>query len=202
MFARRFLTGALAAGALFACSEGTAPRQSHDTAEQGPPTSLGDRVALGRHVRVLRWQRALADPVTGSATLGPRGGTIKVGTLATFTVPAGALTRNTTITVTALPGRHVVFQGQPSGLQFATPATLAIFLANTNGRGQVKLRGTLLGGYIASPEQIGSDDGVDDSEDNPAATDVLFSKVTLPVPHFSVVILASQRTTGWDGGAQ
>jgi hypothetical protein len=152
--------------------------------------------AGGRRVTVIKWTKPLKADVTGSASIGSAGGVIKLSSLnVTFTVPRGALTRTTTVTLTVKAGKYVVFAGGPSGTQFATPATLTMSLAKTTAGGKAALRGTLLGGYIDSPTQIGSDDTVTDSEDNAAVTNALMTTASWPVPHFSVVILASQRVS-------
>ena len=146
------------------------------------------------HVRVLRWLGSgLKQDVSGSAIIGKAGGTITLADLGvTFRVPAGALTSSTRITVTALAGHRVVFSGTPSGTHFGTPAVMTVDLSHTNAYRNKTLAKGLVGGYIPSISWIGSDDTTDDTEDYPATSNDLVTTASFPVPHFSVVILASQ----------
>jgi hypothetical protein len=74
--------------------------------------------------------------------IGPSGGAMQIGPH-TFSVPAGALSSNVTITADAPHDNvnRVVFS--PEGLTFATPATLTMSYANCN------LLGSLLPKHIA-----------------------------------------------------
>ena len=58
-------------------------------------------------------------------TIGPSGGSIQVNGHV-LTVPAGALSRNVTISATAPTGFVASVQFQPEGLRFARPATLTL----------------------------------------------------------------------------
>jgi hypothetical protein len=193
MNARPILSAALIAGlgAMSACGD--------SSTMLGPKTSAiaADRATAAdghrRHVRVLRWNEALSHDVTASAAIGPRGGTLSLrGLNTTFVVPAGALTARTTITVTALAGRRVVFTMTPHGTQFAKPAILTMSLKNTNAYHKQSWRTLLEAGYIESPVQIGTDDGVDTYEDIATTVDAGVTVASFPMSHFSVVILASQ----------
>jgi hypothetical protein len=57
--------------------------------------------------------------------VGPLGGTVKVNNH-TLVIPAGALTRNVTITATAPADNVSSVQFQPEGLQFARPVKLTL----------------------------------------------------------------------------
>ena len=201
MQARRLLNAALftAAGALLACVDGTpvSPKSPARVAERMGANASADVGTANsvphRRVRVLRWTEPLSNDVVGSAMIGAAGGVIALPNIgATFTVPAGALTARTRIAVRALAGRRVIYKMSPDGLHFATPATLTMSLANTNAYHKPKWRRILRGGFIVSPLLIGTDDGVDTSEDFEAVVDEAVTVASFPVPHFSVVILASQ----------
>jgi hypothetical protein len=201
MNVRLLLTGALVAGlgSLSACGESAAPVAPRRMAPAGAAASSAstDVAYSGGHrrVRVLRWDQGRDQDLVASATIDASGGTIRIpGANATFTVPAGALSAPTTITVRALAGRRVVFTMLPEGLQFATPATLTLGLRNTNAFHKSAWRRLLTGGYIESPVQIGDDDSVDSYETEPATVDLAVTVASFLVPHFSVVILASQMT--------
>jgi hypothetical protein len=117
--------------ALGACSDvPTAP-----TADQSPPTGNGLLNLLGgggREVRVVkRTVPLLADEVV-TKTIGRSGGTIYLpkGGL-TITVPRGAVTTNTTFTVTAPKGDLVGYHFAPHGVTFRKPLRASQRLAGT-----------------------------------------------------------------------
>jgi len=60
-----------------------------------------------------------------TANIGPNGGRLNVGPHS-LVFPRGALSRQTQITAHAVRGNHVRVEFSPSGLQFATPATLTL----------------------------------------------------------------------------
>ncbi len=207
MNVRLLATGALFAGigALYACGDTTAPlappsppsaakvsKAAPPAANPASPSAAADG-NHGHKVRVLRWTDHLKNKLSAHATIGPQGGTISIEKIgAVFTVPKGALSARTTITMRADAGKNVVFEMSPNGLKFAKPATLTLDLSFTNAyhnQGWAKL---LSGGYITSPLLIGADDGVTTYEDEPATVDDAVTTASFPVPHFSVVILASQ----------
>ncbi|HEX4561976.1 MAG TPA: hypothetical protein VH113_09120, partial [Gemmatimonadales bacterium] len=68
-------------------------------------------------------------PATSTATIGPLGGTLKVGPH-TLVVPAGALADNVTITGALASGSYNAVTFQPEGLQFARSASLTMSYAN------------------------------------------------------------------------
>ena len=199
MHARHLVIGAMFAGtaAVIACNEPSAPASPKSPgAEAMAVAPRNDGNGGGNRVHVIKWIDTLTHDVVRWRKIGPRGGVIYMRPLhASFTVPAGALTSNTVITVRAITGRRVVFQMQPEGLQFLVPATLSMPLDNTNAFHNNGWRNMLVGGYITSAGSITPDDSVTDYEDHPALTDSGLTMVSWPVPHFSVVILASQRTT-------
>ena len=60
-----------------------------------------------------------------TANIGPNGGRLNVGPHS-LVIPRGALSRQTQITAHAVRGNSVRVEFSPSGLQFATPATLTL----------------------------------------------------------------------------
>jgi hypothetical protein len=192
---------------MYACGDTTSPLAPRAAATRvivaDPTTSAASPAAAdraadgsgnhGHKVRALRWTNRLHSAVVVRAVIGPKGGTIrmpKVG--AVFTVPAGALATRTTITMRAIAGRNVVFDMGPNGLKFAQPATLTLDLSFTNAYHNQTWGRLLSGGYITSSLLIGADDGVTTYEDEAATVDDAVTTASFPVPHFSVVILASQ----------
>jgi hypothetical protein len=67
-------------------------------------------------------------PYTGSAVIGPLGGTVTFGPHELI-VPPGALFTPTTITAQTLASDTIAVQFQPQGLTFAVPATLELSYA-------------------------------------------------------------------------
>jgi len=189
----------VAIGVVLACSDSVAPvtpRSMSATSASASASRLkfGAAAGRGQQVRVLRWSGSgLSKDVTSSASIGKHGGTVTLRELGvTFTVPSGALDRRKTITVTALAGHHVVFQMAPDGTHFRVPATLKMDLTHTNAAHDKTLMKILVGGYIPSVTSINGDDSADDTEDYPATVNDSVTTAVFPVPHFSVVILASQ----------
>jgi hypothetical protein len=70
-------------------------------------------------------------PATATANIGPLGGSLRVGPH-TFTVPAGALSQNVTITASLSADTVNAITFQPEGLQFAKSASLTMSYANCN----------------------------------------------------------------------
>jgi hypothetical protein len=78
-------------------------------------------------------------PKSGTATIGPAGGTVRLSSGPSLEIPKGALAANTTITITAAdvtaPNGAIskVFQFGPEGTSFALPVTVSFPLpAGTN----------------------------------------------------------------------
>ena len=88
-----------------------------------------DHVARGL---LVRRDVNLADDVSATATITPRGGFLalrEAGLLLYF--PSGAVSRSVEITATAVKGNRVVYDFQPHGLTFARPIYVAQSLAAT-----------------------------------------------------------------------
>lgn len=117
-------------------------------------------------------------PAYASQTIGRWGGVIHVGPH-TFTVPAGALDHNVTITAYAPSDKYNRVEFGPQGLQFDKPASLTMSYANCN------LLGYLLPKHIAYVDQDLNILYLLQSVDN-----LLTQKVTGKVDHFSDYALA------------
>jgi len=192
----------IAIGAVLACSDSVAPvaPKQMSALSEAPAKGGKDKPsntqngAQVHHVKVLRWLGAgLKQNISAYAYIGKEGGKITLADLGvTFTVPAGALSTTTKITITAVAGHYVVFAGSPTGTHFATPAIVTVDLTKTNALKNKTAAKLLVGGYIPSVSVIGSDDTANDTEDYPVTTNEAVTTASFPVPHFSVVILASQ----------
>ena len=115
---------------------------------------------------------------SASQTIGRSGGTMHIGPH-TFTVPAGALSHNVTITAYAPSDKYNRVEFGPSGLQFNKSASLSMSYANCS------LLGDLLPKHIAYVDQHLSILYLLQSVDN-----LLTQKVTGKVDHFSDYALA------------
>ena len=192
----------IAIGAVLACSDSVAPvaPKQMSALSEAPAKGGKDKPsntqngAQVHHVKVLRWLGAgLKQNISAYAYIGKEGGKITLADRGvTVTVPAGALSTTTKITITAVAGHYVVFAGSPTGTHFATPAIVTVDLTKTNALKNKTAAKLLVGGYIPSVSVIGSDDTANDTEDYPVTTNEAVTTASFPVPHFSVVILASQ----------
>jgi hypothetical protein len=74
-----------------------------------------------------------------------------------MSIPRGALSAETLISVTALAGPHVAYDMQPHGLQFLRPVTVVQELRNTASYGTPEGNGVRSAYLAASNQQIGAD---------------------------------------------
>jgi ZU5 domain-containing protein len=162
----------------------------------------------GAIVRPIRRQQPMAAEVSWSFDVDARGTTVRhPATGLTITVPAGAVTAPTHITVYALRGAPLAYRFEPHGLQFAQPIQLTQSLHGLLLGAASQPIPRLLGGYFA-----------DDSLDTDAATgnasvieilpvqiDVRGHNAVLSIRHFSGYTVASaasdslpDRHLSWD----
>ena len=118
--------------ALISCTEGslTAPASANTAPAFGraPQDDLfGSSAHLPKYVGLLRCTPVAS--VSASKVIGPEGGVLEVGAN-TLTVPAGALSREVTITGVAPSGSVNRIEFGPEGLQFHKPAKLEMGYAN------------------------------------------------------------------------
>ena len=140
-------------------------------------------------VTALRWQTPLESDISRSAVIGPAGGSISIGELGfRFTVPAGALSEPTNVTVTAVAGSIVAYEFAPHGLRFDERATFSQELRYT---GLTSVLGVLMrGAYFESRDDLFPDGTAEVSELIPTRLDILPLRVRFPVKHFSGYIVA------------
>lgn len=95
----------------------------------GAFTYLGE----GAKAKAVRWGAShLQVEERVSAVIGPEGGSFVLpGSDFTMTIPAGALSDSTLITLTSKGGPHVAYDMQPHGLAFLRPVTVVQQLRNT-----------------------------------------------------------------------
>jgi len=100
-----------------------------------------------------------------SAVVGPEGGLFSLpGSDFTMSIPEGALTTPTLISVTSKGGPHVAYDMQPHGLVFLKPVTVVQQLRNTASYGTPELDGIRSAYLSDGNEEIQPDDSASPSE--------------------------------------
>ena len=123
-----------------------------------------------------------SNPYSASQTVGPAGGTIRIGPHALH-IPVGALREPVTISAAVTPGSYVEIEFAPHGLQFARPAALAISYAGCG----------VLNGFTLQVVYV--DDAHNVLERLPSLPLVAHRLVVAPVSHFSKYALADRSTS-------
>jgi hypothetical protein len=161
-------------------------RQNHPT-----PPSLGTLLGLQTVAPIMR-SVPLADDVSWSFTVGPDGAVSSNSAVGlTISVPSGAVSSPTTITVTALQGREVAYRFEPHGLQFARDVTLTQKLTGTSVESE--LAPQLSGAYFPDDEPALSDGLALVSEVISGLLEPLTQSFSFPITHFSGYLVASGR---------
>src|SRR6476661_1016289 len=137
-----------------------------------------------QRVTALRWSQP-ATEASASKTIGAAGGTLTAPGGLTLVVPKGAVSSNTTFTVTRLAGNVVAYDFEPHGTSFAQPLQLTQSTAGTNFN-TYALRTLVRGGYYKDKSLINQVLGlVFVSEFRPASVSSDRSAVKFTVDHFS-----------------
>ena len=170
-----------------------APMQASTT---GPSASLLGGV-LGTVTGLLTTQTAvqrttpLAAPITVSKQIGYSGGTLSIPQAGvTVTVPVGALSKTTTITMTARAGSLLAYDFSPTGTVFNKPL---VFTQSLNGTNVTLLQAPLLRlGYYSDPGLLGALTATV-SDLLVGLTNLLDWTFTAPINHFSGYVVMSGR---------
>jgi hypothetical protein len=133
---RRLAALVLSAVALTSCGNEhpTAPLRLEQAAAPESPSSdlLGSLTSL-LSVNGLQRTTALSAPITVSKSIGTDGGTLAIPAAGvTVVIPKGALTKTTTVTMTARAGTLVAYDFAPHGIVFAKPLVFKQSLKGTN----------------------------------------------------------------------
>ena len=122
--------------------------------------------------KAVRWGPShVADEERVSAVVGPEGGSLSLpGSDLSMTIPAGALSAPTSITLTSKGGAHVAYDMQPHGLVFLKPVTVVQQLRHTALYGTPEGNGIRSAYLSDGKEKIESDDSVTPTELPPGAT--------------------------------
>lgn len=175
--ARRFSTALLAL--LLCAGVSCTPDRVSAPSESTPDYGLlglgegGGLLGTGLARGLLSCRPLPAD--SAQQVIGPRGGTIRVGPH-TLTIPAGALSRNVTITAQAPSDSVNSVRLFPEGLTFARgkPATLTLSYSNCS------LLGRLLPKRVAYTTDL-----LQILQLLPSLDDLLHQRVSAPLQHFS-----------------
>jgi hypothetical protein len=162
----------------------------------------------GLRAEAVRWGSARGVDQSVSALIGPEGGTLSLpGADFSMTIPAGALTSPTTISVVARAGKYVVYDMFPHGLKFRLPVTAVQGLSATAGYGTSKLSAVRTAYLSAGNERI-SAKGFASAVELPASTTYLYGAAQIAethewiLNHFSRYILVSGVWTEVDDDAK
>ncbi|GAC1481384.1 MAG: hypothetical protein NVS1B4_26540 [Gemmatimonadaceae bacterium] len=111
-------------------------------------------------------------------------------------VPAHAVARDMTITVTAIPGDLVAYDFQPHGLVFSAPVVLEQSFEGTDAANNSSLHGQLVGGYFPDASMLASTAAGLSTvvEFEPTDVDPTSGTVRITLSHFSGYIVALGTT--------
>lgn len=152
-----------------------------------------------RPVAPITRNTPLANDVSWSFTVGAGGATSSnAGVGLTISVPSGALSTPTTITVTALKGSAVAYSFEPHGIVFARRVTLTQKLQGTSAGSQ--LLPMLNGAYFANDDDLLDNGLALVSEVLSGLLNPLTKTFSFPIEHFSGYLVASGKSR--DGGME
>lgn len=144
----------------------------------------------------LQRTTALAAPITVTKTIGTAGGTLSIPQAGvTVTVPSGALSQNTVITMTARAGKMVAYDFAPHGVTFAKPLVFQQKLAGTSAN--LLNAGLLQLGYYTDPSLLTAVGGLV-SELLGGNVNLLSWTFTSNIKHFSGYMVGCGRASSMD----
>jgi hypothetical protein len=171
----RYLALAVSAAAVISCGEYagiTSPSQP----KLLPPTRIvGASFAFvtgGSVAKAVKWgpSHSKVDQ-TVSAVVGPDGATLSLpGADFSMTIPAGALSTPTAITIVSRAGSYVVYDMLPHGLRFAVPATAVQGLSTVASYGTSESNNIRSAYLSPTNEQVAFDGSVSPVELEAATT--------------------------------
>ncbi len=190
--------GALAlALSLAACSADHVAAPTQIQASPAAPSSsllgglLGTVTGLLTSNTAVQRTTPLAAPITVSKQIGYYGGTLSIPEAGvTVTVPVGALSRTTTITMTARAGSLLAYDFSPTGTVFNKPL---VFNQSLKGTNVTLLQAPLLHlGYYSDPGLLGAVTATV-SDLLVGVTNLLDWSFTAPIKHFSGYLVLCGR---------
>ena len=132
----RYLALTLGSLAVISCGDYANPTSPIQVKVLPPTRIVGASFAIvagGSIAKAVRWGTShYKVDQSVSAVVGPEGGTLSLpGSDFSMTIPAGALTSPTSITIVSRAGPFVVYDMLPHGLQFQLPVTAVQGLSTT-----------------------------------------------------------------------
>jgi hypothetical protein len=190
---RRLAVLALSAVALSSCAtdQPTSPLRLEVTPPESPSNDLLGTLTSLLSVNGVQRTTALPAPITVSKSIGTDGGTLAIPAAGvTVVIPKGALTKTTTITMTARAGTLIAYDFAPHGIVFAKPL---VFKQSLKGTNVTLLSAPFLRlGYYADESLLTKTGGLV-TELLGGVLDTLSWTFTSSIPHFSGYILTSGR---------
>ena len=182
-----------AAIAISACADVTAPAAPVASGQSAQILGgLVEGLSLTQTVAPITRTTPLASDVTWSFTVGSGGATSTNPAVGlTVSVPSGAVSAATTITVTALKGSAVAYSFAPHGLQFGRNVILTQKLHGTSAGSQ--LLPQLTGAYFANDDDLLDNGLALVSEVLTGVLNPLSKTFSFPIKHFSGYLVASGR---------
>jgi len=187
-------TAVLLGGSLVGCADSSSSPLAPREPSAQPSALLGLNLggSTSQQVYGALWKTPLASNLTVTATIGPLGGVLNLpATGLHVVVPPGAVLKSTHFGVTALAGRIVAYDFQPSGTHFLLP------LVVTQSSAPVSTAAPLLGlklmrpGYFQSATDLNQSAGTAQvTELLPQITIDLLGNMVFTVPHFSGYIVS------------
>ena len=139
----------------------------------------------------------ISAPITVSAEIGRKGGWVQIPqTGFALYVPERAVKKNTTFTVTALPGKMVAYEFEPHGTTFDKPLYIVQSMKDVDmtGKDMAKLEV----GYFKSSTQVNNLDQLATiNEFLPVFFDARHDVLYAPITHFSGYMIATGRRTSY-----
>jgi hypothetical protein len=146
----------------------------------------------GTLVNGLLWTKAVSQ-TSVSRVIGPSGGSLSISNGIKITVPRGAVSTNTTFTVTRLPGTIVAYDFQPHGTAFAVPLTIEQPTLGTNVM-KAPTVSSIEGAYFPLSSSLDQTNGsAVVTEFEPTFVSADRAWITFTVKHFSGYIVAMGR---------
>lgn len=186
-----------------ACSDAGVTAPVAPVASEHGSTSnlLGLTGLLQTTVAPITRNTPLANDVSWSFTVGSSGATSSNSAVGlTISVPSGAVTSPTTITVTALKGSAVAYSFAPHGLQFGRKVVLTQKLQGTSAGSQ--LLPILTGAYFEDESDILDSGLAIVTELLSGALNPLTRSFSFGIEHFSGYLVASGRAKESEEGTE
>jgi hypothetical protein len=158
----RFLALAVSAAAVLSCGDYPGPTSPAQSKLLPPTRIVGASFAIvagGSIATAVRWGTSHSKvDQSVSAVVGSGGATLSLpGADFSMTIPAGALSEPTEITIVARSGSFIVYDMLPHGLQFMLPVTAVQGLSTTATYGTTAGNGVRSAYLSPANEQIGLD---------------------------------------------